>query len=148
MKILIHYISSFFMEITILCIYSSWRFWSIYIVRGDDHTCHIVSCLFMAIVLLCKWDYCIYLQLYAELYHCIVLIGWLALLLGSSSLHFWDGLIMYFDHRMTPLIIYARIDLTPWYIEYLYCLLVVEEVIYQFKLKLESSTRIYFNHPE
>ena len=36
----------------------------------------------------------------------------------------------------TLLIIYARIDLTPWYIECLYCLLVVEEVIYQFKLKI------------
>ena len=22
---------------------------------------------------------------------------------GSSSLHFWDGIIMYFDHRITPL---------------------------------------------
>ena len=41
MEILIHCISSAFMEIVILHIYSSWRFWSIYIVRGDDHTCHI-----------------------------------------------------------------------------------------------------------
>ena len=36
------FISSSFMEIMILCIYSSWRFWSIYIVHGDDHTCHIL----------------------------------------------------------------------------------------------------------
>ena len=41
--------------------------------------------------------------------------------------------------------IYAKIDLTPIYIVCLSCLLVVEEVIYQFKLKLESSTGIYFN---
>ena len=74
-----------------------------YIVRGDDHTCYIVSCLFMAIVLLCIRDCYIYLQLCAELYHCILLIGWLVLPLGASSLHFWDGLIMYFDHRMTPM---------------------------------------------
>ena len=32
--------------------------------------------------------------------------------------------------------IYARIDLTPWYIVCLYCLLVVEEVLYQFKMKI------------
>ena len=77
MEILIHYISSVFMEIMILCISSSWRFWSIYIVRGDDHICYIVSCLFMAILLLCIQDCYMYLQLCAELYHCIVLIGWL-----------------------------------------------------------------------
>ena len=74
-----------------------------YIVHVNDHICHIVSCLFMAIVLLCIRDCYIYLQLCAELYHCIALIGWLVLPLGSSSLHFWDGLIMYFGHRMTPL---------------------------------------------
>ena len=28
--------------------------------------------------------------------------------LGSSSLHFWDGLIMYFGHRMTPLTSHIR----------------------------------------
>ena len=49
----------------------------------------------------------------------------------------------YFIHGImsnacTLLIIYARIDLTPWYIECLYCLLVVEEVIYQFKLKIRK----------
>ena len=46
------------------------------------------------------------------------------------------------------LYIYARIDLTQSYIVCLYCLLVVEEVIYQFKLKLESSMGIYFNRLE
>ena len=99
---------SVFMEIMILCISSLWRFWSMYIVRGDDHTCYIVSCLFMAIVLLCIRDCYIYLQLCAKLYHCIVLIGWLVLPLGSSSLHFWDGLIMYFGHCMTPLTSHIR----------------------------------------
>ena len=80
-----------------------------YIVRGDDHLCHIfLSYLFMAIVLLCIQDCYMYLQLYAELYHCVVLIRWLVLPLGSSSLHLWDGLIMYFDHRMTPLTSHIR----------------------------------------
>ena len=108
MEILIHYISLVFMEIMIVCISSSRRFWSIYIVRGDDRICHIVSCLFMAFVLLCIRDCYMYSQLYAELYHCIVLIGWLVLPLGSSSLHLWDGLIMYFSHRMTPMTSHIR----------------------------------------
>ena len=108
MEILIHYISLSFMEIMTLCISSSWRFWSIYIACGDDHICYIVSCLFMAIVLLCIRDCYIYLQLCAELYHCIVLIGWLVLPLGSSSLHLWDGLIMYFSHCITPLTSHIR----------------------------------------
>ena len=47
----------------------------------------------------------------------------------------------YFIHGMisnvyTLLIIYARIDITLIYIVCLYCLLVVEEVIYQFKLNI------------
>ena len=49
-----------------------------------------------------------YLQLCAKLYHCKVLIGWLVLPLGSSSLHFWDGLIMFFSHHMTPLTSHIR----------------------------------------
>ena len=53
-----------------------------------------------------------------------------------------------FSNAYALLIINAIIDLIPIYIVFLYCLLVVEEVIYQFKLKLESSTGIYFNHPE
>ena len=36
-------------------------------------------------------------------------VDWVAgLPLGSSSLHFWDGLIMYFSHRMTPLTSHVR----------------------------------------
>ena len=42
----------------------------------------------------------------------------------------------------------ARVDLTPIYIACLSCLLIIEEVIYQFKLELESSTGICFNRPE
>ena len=40
------------------------------------------------------------------------------------------------SNAFTLLIRYARIDLTPSYIEFLYCLLVVEGVIYQFKLTI------------
>ena len=80
-------------------VYCTWR-WL--------HMCYHVSCLFMAIVLLCIRDCYMYLQLCTELYHCLVLIGWLLLPLGSSSLHFWDGLIMYFGHCMTPLTSHIR----------------------------------------
>ena len=52
------------------------------------------------------------------------------------------------SNAYTLLIIYAKVDLTPIYIVSLSCLLIVEEVIHQFKLKLESSTRIYFNRLE
>ena len=91
-----------------------------YIVCGDDHTCYIVSFLFMHILLLCIQDRCIYLQLCAELYHFIVLIGWLVLPLGSSSLHFWDGLIMYSSHRMTPLTSHIRGHLLQLILPHIY----------------------------
>ena len=42
MEILIHFISSSIMDIMVLCISSSWRFWSMYIVHGDDHLCDIL----------------------------------------------------------------------------------------------------------
>ena len=47
--------------------------------------------------------------------------------------YFIDGM---FSNAYTLLIIYARIDLTPVYIVFLYCLLVFEEVIYQFKMNI------------
>ena len=70
MEILIYCISSAFVEIMeiMIYLYCTWRW---------PHLCYHVSCLFMAIVLLCIWDCYMYLQLYAELYHCIMLIGWL-----------------------------------------------------------------------
>ena len=42
MEILIYCISSAFVEIMLLCIPSSWRFWSMYILRGNDHICVIM----------------------------------------------------------------------------------------------------------
>ena len=40
------------------------------------------------------------------------------------------------SNAFTLLIMYARIDPTPWNIVFLYCLLIVEEVLHQFKLKI------------
>ena len=35
-------------------------------------------------------------------------IGWLVLPPSSSSLHFWDGLVMYFRHHITPMTSHIR----------------------------------------
>ena len=42
MEILIYYISSSIMEIIVLCISSSWRFWFMYIVHGNENICDIM----------------------------------------------------------------------------------------------------------
>ena len=104
MEILICYISSAFVEIIVLCISSSWRFWSMYIVRGDDHI-YVLSC-FMPIHGHCTLMYpgLLYvLVVMCRVWLLYCTIGWLVLPPGSSSLHFWDGLIMYFGHCMTAL---------------------------------------------
>ena len=91
MEILIHCIYSAFMDIMILCMSSSWTFWSISIVWGDDHTCHIwyhsyswplYSYVFGTAV--CTCSHVQSLILYYT-------IGCLVLPPISSSLHFWDG---------------------------------------------------------
>ena len=66
---------------------------------------YLVSCLFMAIVLLCIWD------CYMYVHSCIIVLCWLggwSSIWDPSSLHLWDGLIMYFGHRMTPLTSHIR----------------------------------------
>ena len=63
----------FIMEILIY-VYCTWR-WPL--------MWYLVSCLFMAIVLLCIWECYMYLQLYVDLYYCTMLIGWLVFHLGS-----------------------------------------------------------------
>ena len=108
MEILIYYIFShygyhgplyvFIMEILVY-VYSTWR-WPL--------MWYLVSCLFIAIVLLCIWDCYMYLQ-YVQ--SCIIVLCWLggwSSIWDSSSLHFWDGIIMYFGHRMTPLTSHIR----------------------------------------
>ena len=68
----------------ICCISSSWRFWYMYIVRGDDHICSIMFHAY-------SWPLYSYVSrtargifiLYAELYYGIMLIGWLVFHLGT-----------------------------------------------------------------
>ena len=46
-------------------------------VAMTTHVTFCISCLFMAIVLLCIWDYSMYLQSYAEFDYCTILLdGW------------------------------------------------------------------------
>ena len=102
MEILIHCTSSASMEILIHCISSSWGFWSI--VHGDDHTCHILY--IMHIHGHCTLMYLGLLYVFAVICRDWLLYytnGWLVLPPGSSSLHFWDGIIMYFGNHITPL---------------------------------------------
>ena len=109
MEILIYCISSAFVEIMVLCISSSWRFWSMYIVCGDEHICvimfHAYSWPLYSYVSGTTICICSYMQ------SCITVLCWLhgwSSIWVPSSLHFWDGLIMYFGHRITPLISYIR----------------------------------------
>ena len=94
MEILIHYISSAIMEIMVLCISSS--FWFMYIVLGDDHLCdilyHAYSRPLYSYVSRTAICICIYVQ------SCIIVLCWLggwSSIWDSSSLHFWDGLIVF-----------------------------------------------------
>ena len=102
MEILIHCISSASMEILILCISSSWRFWSIiyctwqwphihilYIMPIHGHCTCMYRRLLYAFAVICR-DWLLY---YTD--------GWMVLPPGSSSLHFWDGFIIYFGHHVT-----------------------------------------------
>ena len=97
------------MEIMVLCISSSWRFWSMYIVRGDDHICSIMFYAY-------SWPLYSYVSgtarcICSYMQSCIMVLCWLggwSSIWVPSSLHFWDGLIMYFGHRITPLISYIR----------------------------------------
>ena len=102
MEILICYIFShygdhgpfyiFIMEIPIY-VYFTWKW---------PRMGYLVSCLFMAIVLLCIRDCYMYLQ-YAQ--SCIIVLCWLggwSSIWHPSSLHLWDGIIMYFRPLYDP----------------------------------------------
>ena len=74
-----------------------------YIVCGDDHICSIM---FHAN----SWPLYSYVSGIAICIHSYMQSCIMVLCLGGrssiwvpSSLHFWDGLIMYFGHHMTPL---------------------------------------------
>ena len=116
MEILIYYISSPILEIMVLCISSSWIFWSMYIVRRDDHICDIMYYAYswplysyVSRTAICT---CSYMQI------CIIVLCWLggwSSIWDPSSRHFWDGLIMYFGHRMTPLTSHIRGICYSWF---------------------------------
>ena len=85
----------FIMEI-LMYVYCTWR-WPL--------MSYFVSYLFMAIVFGTAICICSYMQ------SCIIVLCWLGgwySIWDSSSLHFWDGLIMYFGHRMTPMTSHIR----------------------------------------
>ena len=93
----------------ICCISSSWRFWYMYIVRGDNHICSIMFHAY-------SWPLYSYVSgtaicICSCMQSCIIALCWLggwSSIWDSSSLHFWDGLITYFSDRMTPLTSHTR----------------------------------------
>ena len=88
----------------------------LYIVRGDEHTCHILYIMHIH-------GHCTLMYpglLYVLAFMCRVWLlyynlGWLVLTPVSSSLHFWDGLIMYFSHRITPRTSHIRGICYSWF---------------------------------
>ena len=78
------------MEILIYCI--------LYMAMTTHDIC--ISCLFMAIVLLCIRDCYMYLQPHAKIDYYVN--EWLVLLPGSSLLHFWDGFYNVFQPSCYP----------------------------------------------
>ena len=107
MEILIYCISSAIMEIMVLFVYLH---------HGNSDLCilyvamttYVISwlCLFMAIVLLCIRDCYMYLQLYAKLYYCTMLIGWLVFHLGTFITSFlgWNYNVFRPSHNPSDLI--------------------------------------------
>ena len=97
--ILIHYISSSTLEILTYCI--------LYVVM-TTHVTFCISCLFMAIVLLCIQDCYMYLQSYAKIDYCTILMdGWFFYLVLHHSTSRID-FIMYLSHHVTPLTSHFR----------------------------------------
>ena len=111
---IIHEISTLVIMIPLFPVYIRylhplWRYWSIvYCMWWWPHMTLCISCLFMAIVLLCIRDCYMYLQSDAEIDYCIVLMsGWffhLGLHYSTSGMDF----IMYFGHHVTPLTSHIR----------------------------------------
>ena len=107
---------------SIIYLQPTWRSWScVYLHHGDSElsilyvvmNTHAIFCI-MPIHGHCTLMYpgLIYLlAVMCRVWSLYCTIGWLVLPLGSSSLHFWDGIIMYFGHRMTPLTSHIRANL-------------------------------------
>ena len=89
-------------------IHPLWIFSSLYIVHGNDHPWHLYcmpihghyTLMYLGLLY-------VYLQSYAKIYHCILLMrGWffhLGLHYSTSGMD-----IMYFDHHVTPLTSHIR----------------------------------------
>ena len=116
MDILIYYISSFTLETLIYCI--------LYMAM-TTHVTFCISCIFMAIVLLCIQDWCMYLQSYVEIDYCIALMSGQFFHLGLHYYNYGMDFIMYFGHHITPLTSHIRGNLLQlfyhtWLITYLW----------------------------
>ena len=117
--IYVRYLQPLWRSWSIIYLQHSWRSWSfVYIHHGDFDlsilyvvmTPHVIFCI-MPIHGHCTLMYLGLLYLLAVMYRDWLLyctIGWLVLPPGSSSLHFWDGLVMYFNNRITPLTSHIR----------------------------------------
>ena len=113
------YISSHYGNLDLLYLHPLWRSWSyVYLHHGDSDLCilyvamttYVISC-FIPIHGHCTLMYPGLLYVFAVICRVVSFFyaDWVAgIPLGSSSLHFWDGLIMYFGHRMTPMTSHIR----------------------------------------
>ena len=104
-RAIIHEMPSFMSRFRyiIRCLHPLWRSCPLYIVRGDDHIWHLYI---MPIHGHCTLMYpgllYVYLQSYADIYHCILLMsGWFFHLGIDYSTSRMD--IMYFGHHVTTL---------------------------------------------
>ena len=96
----------FIMKILIYCI--------LYVAMTTHVTIRI-SCLFMAIVLLCIWDCYMYLQSCAEFDYCTILMdGWFFHMFLHHSTFGLD-FIMFFSHHVTPLTSHIRGICYSWF---------------------------------
>ena len=105
---------------SIIYLHPLWRSCSVvYLHHGDSDLCiwyvamttYVISCI-MPIHGHCTLMYPGLLDIFVDyMQSCIMVLCWLggwSSIWVPSSLHFWDGLIMYFGHRITPLISYIR----------------------------------------
>ena len=109
----VRYLQPLWRSWSIIYLQLTWRSWSfVYLHHGDSDTSilyvamttHVIFCIMpihghctlMYLRLLCV------LAVMCKFWLLYYTVGWLVLPPGSSSLHFWDGLIMYFVHRITP----------------------------------------------
>ena len=104
---------------SIIYVQISWRSWSfVYLHHGDSDLCilYVAMTTYVIFCIIPIHGHCTLMYtrpLYVLAVMCRVwllyyTVGWLVLPPGSSSLHFWDGHIMYFGHHITPLTSHIR----------------------------------------